>query len=419
MIENIKENLLASRVYIKIMIKWIILGTLTGFLCGGVGIAFHYAVSYVTSFRTHNAYIIYGLPIAGLIIVFLYKLAKMDPDAGTNMIISSIRSEDKPPIVLAPLIFVGTVLTHLCGGSSGREGAALQIGGSIGAFIGKIIKLDENDLKVITMCGMSGVFSALFGTPLTATIFCMEVISVGIIYYAAFFPCMISSLIAAGLAKYFGIMGEHYHIVVVPNTSLESLIKVAVLAALCAGLSIIFVVAMHKAHWLYEKLFKNEYLRVFAGGVIIIVLTLLVGTNAYNGAGMPIIEEAFTGTVRPEAFLLKIIFTAFTLGAGFKGGEIVPTFFIGATFGNLVASIMGLNTGFGAAIGLVSMFCSVVNCPIASIFLSVELFGSSNMVLFAIACGVSYLLSGYYGLYSSQKIVYSKLRPQYIDRGTK
>ena len=160
-------------------------------------------------------------------------------------------------------------------------------------------------------------------------------------------------------------------------------------------------------------------MRIITGGIIIIVLTLLVGTNDYNGAGMPVIEKAFTGSIRPEAFLLKIIFTALTLGAGFKGGEIVPTFFIGATFGNLVASIIGLNTGFGAAIGLVAMFCSVVNCPIASIFLSIELFGSSNMVLFAIACGISYLLSGYYGLYSSQKIVYSKLRPKYIDRSTK
>ena len=419
MIENIKENLLASRIYIKIMIKWLVCGSLTGILCGGVGIAFHYAVSYVTSFRNQNSYIIYGLPIAGIIIVFLYKFAKMDADAGTNMIISSIRSEEKPPIVLAPLIFIGTVLTHLCGGSSGREGAALQIGGSIGSFLSKIVRLDEDDLKVITMCGMSAVFSALFGTPLTATIFCMEVISVGLIYYAAFFPCMISSLIASWLAKYFGIMGEHYHIVAVPNTSLESLAKVAVLAALCAGLSIVFIVIMHKTHWLYDKIFTNEYLRIITGGIIIIVLTLLVGTNDYNGAGMPVIEKAFTGSIRPEAFLLKIIFTALTLGAGFKGGEIVPTFFIGATFGNLVASIIGLNTGFGAAIGLVAMFCSVVNCPIASIFLSIELFGSSYMVLFAIACGISYLLSGYYGLYSSQKIVYSKLRPKYIDRSTK
>jgi H+/Cl- antiporter ClcA len=201
-----------------------------------------------------------------------------------------------------------------------------------------------------------------------------------------------------------------------PNFSVSLILKVVVVAIACAVVSILFCITLHKIEQKMSELIKNPYKRIFVGGLIVVLLTILLRTNDYNGAGMDIIQKAFRGQVVPYAFLLKILFTAITIGAGFKGGEIVPTFFVGATLGCLLGNLLGIPQGLGAAIGLISLFCGMVNTPIASIFLSIELFGEVGLVYFAIAVGVSYMLSGYYGLYSSQKIVYSKLKAEYINK---
>ena len=321
---------------------------------------------------------------------------------------------------MAPLIFLGTVLTHLTGGSAGREGAALQLGGSIGAKSGELLKLDEKDSSLVIMCGMSAVFAALFGTPLTATFFAMEVISVGVIYYVGLVPCIASSLIAYKISLLAGLAPTKFNITGIPRLSLVSVTQIAALAALCAVISILLCMVMEFSHSRFQMYLPNTYLRIAVGGVVIIALTLLVGTRDYNGAGVDVIVAALEkGKAHPEAFALKMLFTAITINTGFKGGEIVPTFFIGATFGCTAAGFLGLDPSFGAAIGLVALFCGVVNCPVASILLSYELFGGSGLVLFAVACGVSYMLSGYYGLYSSQKIMYSKTKPEYININAK
>lgn len=405
--------------FIQTFLKWGICSVITGLVCGIIGTIFHFSVEYATSARNQSNHLLFMLPLAGLFIVFLYRFFRMGNDGGTNTIIESIRSSEKVPFAMTPLIFISTILTHLCGGSSGREGAALQIGGSTGAALGRLMKLEEKDIHIITMCGMSGVFSALFGTPITATIFSMEVISVGVIYYIAFIPCIISAIIAYCIAGYCGIAPITFSLPPLPTLSFPVVIQVVALAALCAGISILFCISLHQGRRLYENFFKNPYYRSFFGGCLVIVLTLLIGSMDYNGAGMPIIANALHGNAKPEAFLLKILLTAVTLGAGYKGGEIVPTLFIGATFGNVIGSLLGLNPAFGAALGMVSLFCGVVNCPIASLFLSIELFGSEGIILFGLSCAVSYILSGYYGLYSSQKIVYSKIKPNYINRNTK
>lgn len=398
--------------------KWGICSIITGIICGIIGTAFHYCIDYATDYRTQYPWLLYFLPFAGLLIVFLYKITSMQDDGGTNRIISSIRTEKSIPCRMAPLIFISTVITHLFGGSAGREGAALQMGGSIGSTVGNFLKLKKTEIRIITMCGMSGVFAALFGTPITATIFSMEVISVGVLYYVAFVPCLISAVIALRIAQYCNIQPEAYSLKIIPEADILTIGRVAILSMLCALVSIIFCYAMHKTGHFFKHRFKNPYIRVFVGGLLIVFFTLLVQSRDYNGAGMNIVEKALYGDARPEAFLLKIIFTAITLAAGFKGGEIVPSFFIGATFGNVAGGLLGLDPGFGAAIGLIAMFCGVVNCPIASLFLSIELFGASGILLFCFACAISYVLSGYYGLYSSQKIVYSKLSPTYINKST-
>ena len=417
--EEIIQKLKYIKSYLITFIKWVAIAVATG-TCGGiVGSFFHKSVEYVTEIRIANEWIIFALPFGGLIIVYLYKLFKLDSNIGTNLIIDSIRTDGKVPIAMAPLIFVSTVITHLFGGSAGREGAALQLGGNIGSKIGNMLKLDEKDMHAITLCGMSGVFAALFGTPLTATFFAMEVISVGIIYYSSFIPCIVSSIVAYKISLLFGLEPVYFNLKIIPAISASSVIKVTVLGALCAIVSIVFCESLHKTSRFVKKYIKNEYLRIALGGLVIVILTMMLRNTDYNGTGMNIISKAINGEAKYEAFFLKIIFTAITISVGYKGGEIVPTFFIGSTFGCVAAKFLGIDPGFGAAIGLIALFCGVVNTLISSIILSIELFGADGVILFSIACGVSYMLSGYYSLYSSQKIVYSKLKAEYINTSAK
>lgn len=412
--DYIKNKSKSAVLYIKTFTKWLFLSVIMGVVCGIAGTAFHYSVDFATTKRTLYPNLIYFLPLAGLSIVFLYRHCGMKEDRGTNAVINSACSTETVPPQMGFLIFISTFLTHLCGGSAGREGAALQIGGSIAAVFNKIFHFTEEDKRILVMCGMSGLFSALFNTPITAAVFSLEAIKVGTIYYGALIPCLMSSAVAYIFSHYFNIKPVSYKITDLPAITPEILIKVIIFAIFCAIVSIVFCECMRLSNTLYTKYLKNPYLRIVAGSLIIIGLTLLVGTRDYNGAGMNVIARAIQGETSPEAFLLKIIFTALTLGAGFKGGEIVPVFFIGSTFGCFAGTLLGLDPGFAAALGLTAIFCACVNAPLASIFLSVELFGSTRILLFAIVCAVSYTLSGNYSLYSSQKFLYSKKSPGYL-----
>ncbi len=390
------------------LIKICILSLIIGVISGVVGGIFHLLIDLCTEFRMENTYIIWFLPIAGVAIVGLYHLLRLVKDPGTNRIIDSVNRADVIPFAMAPLIFIATCLTHLFGGSAGREGAALQLGGSIGYNIGKKINKTDGERKMSVMCGMSGVFSALFGTPLTAALFTLEVASVGMMNYSALVPCIFSAYTATAISRAIGNHPVAFN-VTAPLNNPDTFVRVIVLALLCAGLSVLFCLAMKHGHKLFEKV-KNPYIRILAGGFIISVLPLILGTYDYNGAGMNVINRAFDmGKAVPWAFLLKIIFTVITIGVGFKGGEIVPTFFIGATFGCFAGGLLGLEPAFGAAIGLVATFCGVVNCPIASIILSIELYGSQGLLFYALAVAVSYWFSGRYSLYSSQHLLFSKL----------
>lgn len=403
----------------KTFAKWLLISATLGIILGLIGTAFHILIEYATEFRTKYPVTIAFLPVGGIMIVLLYKLTGMEKDKGTNIVLQSVRSrEELPPLRQAPLIFISTVITHLFGGSAGREGAALQLGGSIGNYVGKKLKLDEHDARIITMCGMSAAFSALFGTPLTAAIFSMEVVSVGIMYYAAIVPCVISALAGCYISSVFGIAPTAFTVLNVPTLDPISILQSVLLGILCALLSGVFCFALHKTAYLYNKYIPNRIVEIIAGGAIVAALTFALRTFDYNGAGMNVIENAINGNVRPEAFLLKIIFTALTLGAGYKGGEIVPTLFVGATFGGIAAPLFGMSASFGAAAGMTALFCGVTNCPLSSILLSIELFGAKGLPLFGAVIAVSYMLSGYTGLYSAQKIVYSKMKTKFVDKKT-
>lgn len=403
--------------YAAALLKWIVVGGLVGGVGGVVGALFHLGVNYATSVRLAHPWVLYLLPLGGLVIAGLYRLCKLE-GKGTNAVIESVHFGSDVPVLLVPLIFVSTVITHLCGGSAGREGAALQIGGGIGYRTGRLLHLGEKDLPLATLCGMSGVFSALFGTPLTATVFALEVISVGVLYYAGLVPCITAAMTGYLISLLLGVPPTRFT-VAMPALDAWTMLLVLVLAILCALVSILFCRGLHITEHLAARLVKNSYLRAAAGGVVIIALTLLLGTTDYNGAGMDVIQRALNGQANGWAWLLKLLFTAITIGCGFKGGEVVPSFFVGAAFGCWVGMLLGLPPAFAAAIGLVAVFCGAVNCPIASVVLSVEMFGAEGMLYFAMACAISYVLSGYCGLYSSQTILYSKLRAEFINVHTK
>lgn len=403
--------------YLKALVKWLVIAIIIGILCGFIGTAFHKGVEYVSEFREMNPWLLYLLPAAGLVIVAVYKLTKTEGQ-NTNDVIDTVSGGKHLSIWLIPAIFVGTIMTHLCGGSSGREGAALQMGGDIGYQVGRLFHLDDRDRRTVSQCGMAAFFSALFGTPLAATMFALMVESVGTIYHVAFIPALVASLVSFGVSVLLGVAPTRF-ITAAPAVSMPMMFRVALLAVLCALVSVLFVEALHTSEHLFAKYFKNPWIRIVVGGVLVILLTLLFGTRDYNGAGMNIISAAIQdGSAHPEAFLLKIILTAVTLGAGYKGGEVVPAFFVGAVFGCVAGPLLGIPAGFAAALGLIFVFGAATNCPISSIFLSIELFGSEGMLFFALGSGISYMLSGYNGLYSSQKILYSKVKAQYISVNT-
>lgn len=398
-------------------LKWVLYACNIGLIVGAVAVAFHYGIDWAAQFRAHQPWVILFLPLGGVVIVLLYRWSGMERDRGTNLVLTAVREAEPIRLRTAPLIFLSTILTHLVGGSAGREGAALQLGGSIGAWVGRKIHLDEKDRRIMVMCGMSAAFSALFGTPLTAMLFSMEVVSVGVMYYAALVPCTVSALTAFQVAQAMGLhQSPGYEIGLEAALGPVTMVQAAALGILCALVSILFCQAVHTAPKVYARFLPNPLLRAAAGGALVLVLTLLVGSQDYNGAGDAVIRRMLAGETIPAAFLLKILFTALTLGAGFRGGEIVPALFTGAAFGTLAGPLLGLPHGFGGALGMAAVFCGATNCPLTSLMLAFELFGGGSLPLCALCCGVSYMLSGYYGLYSEQKIVYSKFRTRWIDR---
>lgn len=401
-----------------IFLKWLFFGIIMGFLAGGAGTLFYFCIVKVTDIRTANAWLVYLLPLGGLGIVALYHLHGVEHPQGTDLVIEAIRSPEPVPLKMAPLIFVSTAITHLFGGSAGREGAALQLGGSLGYGAGRLFRLDEKDRHIVTMCGMAACFSALFGTPLTATVFVLEVITVGVMYYSALVPCTVAAVVGAGFSRWCGVPPTAFAIRGIPETSWKPALQVAVLAILCALLSVIFCSVMRGTGSLLRRILPNPYLRAAAGGAAVILLAFFFGRD-YLGMGGNIIAAAMKGQVVPAAFLLKLLFTAVTLGAGFRGGEIVPAFFVGATFGCVMGGPLGLSPAFAASIGFMAVFCGVTNCPITAFVLSLEVFGMRGAVFYLIAAGISYMLSGYSGIYSKQKILYSKYRPLFLGNAKK
>ena len=411
---NFNEFQRAAKAAIRVALQWFFLAIPTGLICGLVGTLFHLSVERVTELRADQPWLLFLLPAAGLLITALYKATKCE-GVGTNNVIRAVQSGEPVSILLVPAIFLGTVLTHLCGGSAGREGAALQMGGSIGWNVGTLLHLKDHDRRTATISGMAAFFSALFGTPLTAALFAMMVEDVGLTFTSAFVPAFTSALIAYGCSLAFGIAPTHFAITA-PELTVWSAFLVILLGFACAAVSRLFCGLLHFMEHKVPQLLPNPWLRVFVGGVAVIAFSYLFGVGRYNGAGMGVITAAVErGEALPWDFLCKIFLTALTLSCGFKGGEVVPSFFVGATFGCVFGPLLGLPAGFAAAVGLVSIFCGATNALIPSILMGFELFSGAGLELIALGCGICYMLSGHHGLYSSQTFVTNKLRSEYMS----
>ena len=396
------------KAYLITFLKWGLFGLLMGVLGGLLGAGFHHALHFVTHLRSEHNWLIFLLPVGGLLSVGIYTLFRQRSNRGTNQIIDAVLDGEEVSPLVAPTIFLATATTHLFGGSAGREGAALQLGGATASLLSKVFKLKETDRKILIMSGMSAVFAGLFGTPLTAALFCMEFESVGTIFSPALLPCYVSAFTAAKISGLLGVHPEGLLLETATAVTLGNVWKFLILAILVSLVGILMCWVFHKAEHLAAHTFRNPWIRIVIGGVAVMALPLLVGDHRYNGAGMDMALGAVEGNAQWFDFLLKMLFTAITLAAGFKGGEIVPTFCIGATFGCIIGALLGLDAGLCGALGLVGLFCCATNSPFASIVLSIEMFGGANLHLFALVCVVCFVLSGHSGLYSSQIIAFPK-----------
>lgn len=386
-----------------------------GIVGGGIGSAFSLLVGLITDLRLSQGWLLCFLPVCGLTIVFLYKKLRLEGQS-TNSVLKSAYGETQVPPLLTIGIFVSSVISHLFGASVGREGAALQIGGSLSSLAAKIFHIDKTGQEILIRAGMAAVFSAVFGTPLTAFFFALEIVTVGTLHLKSAIFCFISSVSGRFIAIICGAHAERFSLLNVPEISLDTTWKVAVMTILTALLGMGFCHSLQASVKTARKAIKNPYIRIVSGGVLILLLTMVVGSQDYSGAGIHIIERIFSSeSFHPEAFLLKLLFTCISVAAGFKGGEIVPTLFIGSTFGALLSSLLDLPVSFGAALCMVLLFCGVTNCPLASLFLGLELFNGVGIVYFLPAIIVCFLISGNTSLYPTQKIsrwadFYSKIR---------
>ena len=399
-------------------LKWILLTVIIGAAVGLIMSGFAFLISVVTAFRLAHMWMLLLLPAAGCLIVLLYHTAGHEVDHGTNTVIEAVRENAAVPYEQGFLVLAATVITHAFGGSTGREGAALQLGGSVASFLGDCLKLDEKDRKIFLMAGMTAAFSALFGTPLAASILPMEFVSVGEMFYPALVPCVLASFAAHAVAVLIGTahLAAPYAVTAVPSLYSIAFLKALLIGAAAAFAGILFINALHVTDSYFDRWFKGKpYIRVIVGGVSVAALAFLLRTQDYCGLSSQVIHDSFAGNAAPYAFLLKIVFTCLTLESGFKGGEIVPSFVIGASVGCLLSGLLGLPADVASACGMCSLFCAITNSPITSLIIALELFGAEGMGFYAVAIAVAYRLSGYYGVFGAQRIHFSKTEAETVD----
>lgn len=398
--------------------KWVVICSFIGILIGSASAGFLKSLNWATDFRENHLWIIALLPIGGFFIGLLYYYYGKDIEAGNNLLIDTIHEPKQIiPFRMAPFVYIGTIATHFFGGSAGREGTALQIAGSIADQFSKAFNLSVSDRKILIISAVAGGFGSVFGTPIAGAVFALEFFLIGRIRYNALFPAFITAIIADMVTKLWQTPHTHYHINSIPDISFLNIIY-AILAGIFFGLSAsTFSKVIHKAGSVFKSKISYPPLRPFVGGVIVACAVWAIGTTKYIGLGIPTIVQSFDQQLPAYDFAIKMILTIITLSAGFKGGEVTPLFFIGATLGNALSLFIPLPTGLLAGMGFVAVFAGATNTPIACSIMAIELFGVESGVYVVIACVVSYLLSGHNSIYSRQVIGEAKNKRFSIQEG--
>lgn len=385
-------------------LRWLCLSLILGSLVGAASAAFLNLLHLATDYRESHLWIIYFLPLAGLLIGLSYHYYGKEAVKGNNLLIEELQSPKKIiPLIMAPLVLIGTIVTHLFGGSAGREGTAVQVGGAIADQFTKILKLKPRDRKIILICGISAGFASVFGTPLAGAVFGLEVFVIGSLMYTAILPSFISAMVAHYVCLQLGAQHTQYFVPDVPPINLINAGYCLVVGILFGLAARSFSVLNHQLSAIFKKI-KYPPFRPVVGGIIFIAIIVVFGAYRFLGLGVPEISAAFTTQEAYYTFAVKIALTALTLSAGFKGGEVTPLFFIGATLGSFLSVFVPLPVGLLAAMGFVAVFSGAANTPLACIFMGIELFGAPTGIYIALACVMAYIFSGHSGIYESQRI---------------
>lgn len=401
---NLKNIILLS-------FKWIFICALTGIFSGSASAFFLVSLEWVTQFREHNNWIIWLLPIGGLYIGWLYHQYGATVVKGNNLLLEEYENPQKTiPFKMAPLVLASTLITHLFGGSAGREGTAVQMGGTIADQFTGIFKLNNSDRKTLIILGISAGFASVFGTPLAGALFALEVLYFSKISFKSIVLSFLVAYVAYFTVDFWQVKHTHYHIPVVPEMSLQ-IWPWIIGASIAFGLAaMLFSRTTHFWGRLFSKTIEYPPLRPFVGGLVLVITIYLIGTTKYIGLGVPTIVDSFSNPNKWFDFLLKILFTGFTLGAGFKGGEVTPLFFVGATLGSALSLVIPLPIALLAGMGFVAVFSGATHTPIACTVMGMELFGLQSGVFIGIACVVAYFASGSIGIYHSQIVKGAKYR---------
>jgi len=386
--------------------QWLSLGALVGVLCGAASALFLSSLQLATDFRSAHEAIVYALPLAGLLVGAVYERAGAKIAGGNNLVIDTIH-DDGPrlPLRMAPMVLIGTVLTHLFGGSAGREGTAVQMGASLADALLHRLNLTGPLRRQLLAAGVAGGFGSVFGTPIAGTLFGLEFLVLGRIEYAALLPALTAAVIGDMTTRALGIAHSHYPSPATLPLSPVVLCKWLVFSLALSVATRAFVELTHLLKKQAALRVPRLPLRMFLGGLLLVVLWRLVGTSDYLGLGVPMILRSFSDPSLPTyAFALKIVFTAVTLGAGFLGGEVTPLFFVGASLGNVLSRVLGLPLELGAGVGLAAVFAAAANTPLALSVMAVELLGGALFPHAVIVCVLCYLLSGQRGIYTAQRV---------------
>lgn len=390
--------------WLRYAARWLLLATLVGGLAGSASALFLVALEAATQTLALNRWLVWGLPLAGFVVAWVYLKVGRAVEAGNNLLIDEIHDPQRVvPLRMAPLILVSTVVSHLFGASVGREGTAVQMGGALADQLTHAFRLGPADRRILLMAGIAAGFASVFGTPLAGAVFALEVLAIGRLRYDALLACSLAAIVGDQTTTLWGVQHTHYALSSVPPLSAGGLAATLVAGALFGLAGLLFARGTHGFSRFMKQHVPYAPLRPVLGGLVVAAALWFLDAWRYAGLGIPVIVQAFEQALSPLDFLGKMVFTIASLGSGFKGGEVTPLFFIGATLGNALSPLLGLPFPLLAALGFVAVFAGAANTPLACTLMAMELFGPGVGVYALLACVVSYLCSGSAGIYPSQR----------------